>query len=140
MGAQWKAKGKAQAADARGKLFGRLAKDIMVAARNGADPASNSRLRLVVEQARKVSMPKETLDRALSWVDKQLADNAFLAGNELTAADIMAVFSLTTMRYFMPVDFGPYPHILAYLRRIADREAYQRAMHKGDPGMALLLT
>ena len=65
MGAQWKAKGKAQAADARGKLFGRLAKDIMVAARGGADPASNSRLRLVVEQARKVSMPKDTLERAI---------------------------------------------------------------------------
>jgi YebC/PmpR family DNA-binding regulatory protein len=65
MGAQWKAKGKAQAADARGKLFGRLAKDIIVAARSGADPASNSRLRLVVEQARKASMPKETLDRAI---------------------------------------------------------------------------
>ncbi len=65
MGAQWKAKGKAQAADARGKLFGRLAKDIMVAARNGPDPASNARLRLVVEQARKASMPKDTLDRAI---------------------------------------------------------------------------
>src|SRR6188472_685924 len=65
MGAQWKAKGKAQAADARGKLFGRLAKDIMVAARSGADPATNSRLRLVVEQARKVSMPKDTLERAI---------------------------------------------------------------------------
>ncbi|MCP5282414.1 MAG: YebC/PmpR family DNA-binding transcriptional regulator [Rhodoferax sp.] len=65
MGAQWKAKGKELAANARGKLFGRLAKDIMVAARNGADPASNARLRLVVEQARKVSMPKETLERAI---------------------------------------------------------------------------
>ena len=65
MGAQWKAKGKELAANARGKLFGRLAKDIMVAARGGADPASNSKLRLVVEQARKVSMPKETLDRAI---------------------------------------------------------------------------
>ncbi|MBX3655527.1 MAG: YebC/PmpR family DNA-binding transcriptional regulator [Ramlibacter sp.] len=65
MGAQWKAKGKAQAADARGKLFGRLAKDIMVAARSGADPALNARLRLVVEQARKVSMPKDTLERAI---------------------------------------------------------------------------
>ena len=42
MGAQWKAKGKAQAADARGKLFGRLAKDIMIAARHGADPAANA--------------------------------------------------------------------------------------------------
>ncbi len=65
MGAQWKAKGKELAANAKGKLFGRLAKDIMVAARSGADPASNSRLRLLLEQARKVSMPKDTLDRAV---------------------------------------------------------------------------
>jgi YebC/PmpR family DNA-binding regulatory protein len=65
MGAQWKAKGKELAANAKGKLFGRLSKDIMLAARNGADPATNSRLRLVVEQARKVSMPKDTLERAI---------------------------------------------------------------------------
>ena len=65
MGAQWKAKGKELAANARGKLFGRLSKDIMVAARSGADPAGNSRLRLVLEQARKVSMPKDTLERAI---------------------------------------------------------------------------
>jgi YebC/PmpR family DNA-binding regulatory protein len=65
MGAQWKAKGKELAANAKGRLFGRLSKDIMIAARNGADPASNSRLRLLVEQARKVSMPKDTLERAI---------------------------------------------------------------------------
>ena len=65
MGAQWKAKGKELAANARGRVFGKLAKEIMVAARNGADPASNARLRLVVEQARKVSMPKDTLERAI---------------------------------------------------------------------------
>lgn len=65
MGAQWKAKGKELAANAKGKLFGRLAKDIMIAARSGADPSLNSRLRLVVEQARKVSMPKDTLERAI---------------------------------------------------------------------------
>lgn len=65
MGAQWKAKGKELAANARGRIFGKLAKEIMVAARGGADPGGNSRLRLVVEQARKVSMPKETLERAI---------------------------------------------------------------------------
>ena len=65
MGAQWKAKGKELAANAKGRLFGRLSKDIMIAARSGADPASNARLRLLVEQARKVSMPKDTLDRAI---------------------------------------------------------------------------
>jgi YebC/PmpR family DNA-binding regulatory protein len=65
MGAQWKAKHKDLAANARGRLFGKLAKDIMIAARHGHDPAANARLRLVVEQARKVSMPKETLERAI---------------------------------------------------------------------------
>jgi YebC/PmpR family DNA-binding regulatory protein len=65
MGAQWKAKGKDLAANAKGRIFGKLVKEIMVAARNGADPSLNPRLRLVVEQARKVSMPKDTLDRAL---------------------------------------------------------------------------
>jgi YebC/PmpR family DNA-binding regulatory protein len=65
MGAQWKAKGKALVADARGKLFTKLVKEITVAARGGPDPAQNARLRLVVEQARKVSMPKETLERAI---------------------------------------------------------------------------
>ena len=52
----------------------------------------------------------------------------------------MAVFSLTTMRYFLPFDLSPYPAILAYLQRIAARPAYRRAMEKGDPGMPLLLT
>ncbi|OYU00540.1 MAG: YebC/PmpR family DNA-binding transcriptional regulator [Burkholderiales bacterium PBB1] len=65
MGAQWKAKHKDLAANAKGQLFGKLAKDIMIAARQGPDPAANSRLRLVVEQARKVSMPKDTLERAI---------------------------------------------------------------------------
>jgi YebC/PmpR family DNA-binding regulatory protein len=65
MGSQWKAKGKELAANAKGRVFGKLVKEIMVAARGGADPALNPRLRLVVEQARKVSMPKDTLDRAL---------------------------------------------------------------------------
>ena len=37
----------------------------MVAARGGADPDSNSRLRIVVEQAKRVSMPRETLERAI---------------------------------------------------------------------------
>lgn len=65
MGAQWKAKGKELAANARGKIFGRLAKDIVVAAKGGADPAGNSKLRMVLEQARKVSMPKDTIERAI---------------------------------------------------------------------------
>ena len=65
MGAQWKARHKEVAANAKGKIFGKLSKEIMVAAKGGADPDLNSRLRLVIEQAKKVSMPKETLERAI---------------------------------------------------------------------------
>ncbi len=65
MGAQWKARHKEIAANAKGRIFGKLSKEIMVAARAGADPDMNPRLRLVVEQAKKASMPKETLERAI---------------------------------------------------------------------------
>ena len=57
MGAQWKVKGKEAAANARGKIFGKLAKELAIAARAGADIDMNPRLRLVVEQAKKASMP-----------------------------------------------------------------------------------
>jgi len=65
MGAQWKAKPKEAAANARGKIFGRLVKEIMICARNGADPDLNPKLRLAIHQAKKASMPKETLERAI---------------------------------------------------------------------------
>ncbi len=96
------------------------------------------RLDLPADNAVLVST-RERLTRALEWVDGRLLEVPYLAGTEFTAADIMIVFTLTTMRYFMPVDFAPYPNIRAYLKRIGARQAYQRAMQKGDPGMALLL-
>ncbi len=65
MGAQWKAKGKEAAAAAKGRIFTRLAKEIMVAARAGADPDMNPRLRMAIEQAKKASMPKDTVERAI---------------------------------------------------------------------------
>ncbi len=65
MGAQWKARHKEIAANEKGRVFGKLSKEIMVAARAGADPDMNPRLRLVVEQAKKASMPRETLERAI---------------------------------------------------------------------------
>lgn len=83
---------------------------------------------------------RSRLQRSLLQLDTRMADEEFLAGDGFTAADIMTVFSLTTMRYFAPLDLTPYPGILAYLQRIAARPAYQRAMAKGDPGMPLLLT
>jgi len=65
MGAQWKTKCKETAANAKGRIFTKLAKEIMVAARAGANPDMNPRLRLAVDQAKKASMPKDTVERAI---------------------------------------------------------------------------
>jgi glutathione S-transferase len=83
---------------------------------------------------------KGRLDRALDQLEARLGSAEWLAGAEFTAADIMTVFSLTTMRIFLPLDLSPYPNILAYLQRVGAREAYQRAMRAGDPDMAPMLT
>lgn len=79
------------------------------------------------------------LDRVLALVEARLGEVPYLAGQEFTAADVMSVFSLTTMRLFQPLDLTPYPNIRAYLQRIGARPAYQRAMAKGDPDLVPLL-
>jgi glutathione S-transferase len=88
----------------------------------------------------RVAALRARLERHLQMVEARLGEAPYFAGQEFTAADIIMVFCLTTMRYFMPVNLTPLPNILAYLQRISERPAYQRAMAKGDPGMALLLT
>ena len=83
---------------------------------------------------------KTRVDRAFDLVDARTREAEYLAGTEFTSADIMMGFSLTTMRYFLPYDLKRCPNIVRYLARIGARPAYRRAMEKGDPGMALLLT
>ncbi len=58
----------------RGKIFTRLARDIMVAARDGGgDPASNPTLRTAVEKARGANMPKDNIERAIKKGTGELA-------------------------------------------------------------------
>lgn len=60
-------KHKKGAADAkRGKIFSKLNKEIMVAARmGGGDPASNPRLRTAIQAAKSENMPKDNIERAI---------------------------------------------------------------------------
>jgi len=51
---------------ARSKLFSKLAKEITVAAKMGdPDPEKNPRLRLAIKEAKKESMPKDVIERAI---------------------------------------------------------------------------
>jgi YebC/PmpR family DNA-binding regulatory protein len=66
MGAQWKHKGRTEHAAAKGRLFTKLVKELIIASKaGGPDAGTNPRLRMAIEQARKASMPRDTLERAI---------------------------------------------------------------------------
>jgi YebC/PmpR family DNA-binding regulatory protein len=66
MGAQWKQKGRELEANKKGKLIGKLIREVMIAAKlGGADPEYNPRLFAALDKARKASVTRDTIDRAL---------------------------------------------------------------------------
>lgn len=81
----------------------------------------------------------ERFGKMLSLMDARLQESKWLAGEEFTAADIMNVFTLTTMRVFYPFDLSEYRGILAYLERVAQREGYRKAREKADPELELMI-
>ena len=51
----------------KGKLFGKIAREITVAAKNGVgDPAANPRLRLTIQKAKEAGMPNDNIERAIN--------------------------------------------------------------------------
>ncbi len=66
MGAQWKHAGRQHNSSKRGALIGKLVKEIIVSAKIGdANPDNNPRLRAGVEAAKKSSVPRDTIERAI---------------------------------------------------------------------------
>ncbi|MBL7714304.1 MAG: YebC/PmpR family DNA-binding transcriptional regulator [Bdellovibrionales bacterium] len=66
MGAQWKHAGRVANSSKRGALISKLVKEITVAAKGGdANPDNNPRLRAGVEAAKKASVPRDTIERAI---------------------------------------------------------------------------
>src|SRR6185312_15837063 len=49
----------------RSKVFGRLSRDITIAARAGGDPGMNPRLRTTLMKAREANIPADNIDRAI---------------------------------------------------------------------------
>ena len=66
MGAQWKQAGREINAQKKGQMVVKLVREIMVAARlGGPDPDLNARLAAAIEKAKKSSVYKDTIERAL---------------------------------------------------------------------------
>lgn len=75
------------------------------------------------------------LQDLLKFMDERLQNNTWLAGEEFTAADIMTVFSLTTMRAFIGYELKGFDGILGYLERVRGREGFKKARGKADPDL-----
>jgi len=89
MGAQWKQAGREANAQKKGQMVAKLTREIMVAAKlGGADPELNARLAVAVEKARKSSVTRETIERAIKKGSGQLEEKV--------------VFELITFEGFAP--------------------------------------
>lgn len=58
----------------KGNLFSKLARNIMIAAKGGADPDMNFKLRVEIDKARAASLPKENIDRAIAKATTEAAN------------------------------------------------------------------
>ncbi len=89
MGAQWKQAGREANAQKKGQMVAKLTREIMVAAKlGGPDPDLNARLAVAVEKARKSSVTRDTIERAIKKGSGQ--------------TDEKVVFELITFEGFAP--------------------------------------
>jgi hypothetical protein len=77
--------------------------------------------------------------KLLQLLEDRVAQSTWLASEEFTAGDLLNVFGVTAMRLFWSFGLEKYPAILAWLKRVGEREAYRTAIEKGDPGFTPLL-
>ena len=82
MGRQWLHKKRMVAGLAKGKTNNKLVRDIALAARGGADPSMNARLFASIEKAKKESVPKDAIERAIN-------KGAGIGGDKLTLEHVV---------------------------------------------------
>jgi glutathione S-transferase len=68
----------------------------------------------------------ESLAKDIRYVESVLAQQPFLAGEEFTACDILMCLALRAPQQFQ-MNLPAHPHIDAYLKRLAERQAYKKA-------------
>jgi glutathione S-transferase len=70
---------------------------------------------------------RERLATRFQHLDKHFASHEYLMGKQFTAPD---AYCFTVLRWTAPtkIDLAPYPNIQAYMKRIGDRPAVQKAM------------
>jgi glutathione S-transferase len=72
------------------------------------------------------------LDAHLDWLETELGERDWFAGDAFTAADVMMSFPLEASRHRAGLDERR-PNLIAWLDRIHARPAYREALRKGGP-------
>ena len=75
---------------------------------------------------------QKMIDRHLDWLEGELADRSWFAGDVFTAADVMMSFPLEAARHRAGLDERR-PNLIDWLERIHARPAYGAALKKGGP-------
>lgn len=73
------------------------------------------------------------LKRQFDFIEAELGRSTWLAGDELSGADIMMSFPLEAAKQRAGLDAARHPKTVAFIDRIHARPAYQRAIAKGGP-------
>ena len=73
------------------------------------------------------------LKRQFDFIEAELGRSTWLAGDELSGADIMMSFPLEAAKQRAGLDAARHPRIVAFIDRVHARPAYRRALDKGGP-------
>jgi glutathione S-transferase len=84
-----------------------------------------------IAQKAKQTFIQPNLENHLKFLEFELQQSEWFAGNELTAADIQMSFPLEAATARAGLTASSYPKLKAFLDRIHARPAYQRALKKG---------
>ena len=73
-------------------------------------------------------------DGYFRYLEQRLGSVPYLAGTEFTCADVMVMFSLTSLPLFGGRKIDHLPNTVAYVDRLSARPAYKKAMAVAGPG------
>ena len=63
----------------RGKVWSKIARKIIIAAKNGGDPRDNLSLRYTIDEAKAANMPRDTIEKAILKGTGELGGDEFFA-------------------------------------------------------------
>lgn len=90
-----------------------------------------SRVPLFGKSAQKRIQPM--IDTHLDFIEAELAQRPWFAGDEISAADVMMSFPLEAARARAGLDNGARPATIAWIDKVHARPAYRTALAKGGP-------